>query len=369
MAIGEVMMAQIVQYLNEMGVNPDFAVDMVKKGQNDVTHLSERRMAELRVITPLWQTSWSIEQSSQFYLYGNTTNKWGDEDHILISCADKKQISAGTAVVIMQMYVANAGRTNAATFAAGVTNYNIRLDSDGIVFDNSAKIISRRAYMSKETGRIGVDLALTLKQFELIDHSRYLGFEFYNPQGEVRFIGTTWTLDRSQLDRFGRHCLPPNTTDFTLLNFGAKKLIALQTRVFDAKAFGDNQVDHPVLPNQQEAIRMPHYRGCQFDLRMTFDGNTKSLYINRNLCASSSMGVASPEPGATIQTATTIIVNGGKSVISGLDLSPVSQKNWGRNHLSTPLLAGTSRISRSESEKPVSSTSRSTMWAEAPRNA
>ena len=83
--------AALVQYVNEMGISPDYMVEMVKRGGNDVTNLSMKVLQQLKIVTPRWQTKWRIAplpDNSGFFLDGAVTDFWGAHE-IAVTCAPK----------------------------------------------------------------------------------------------------------------------------------------------------------------------------------------------------------------------------------------------------------------------------------------
>jgi hypothetical protein len=90
-AATEVTSAQLVAYLNEMGISPNYMVDMVQKKGNDVTNLTMKELQQLNIITPRWQSKWlitALNDNSGFYLNGTTTDRWGTHE-IAFVCAPK----------------------------------------------------------------------------------------------------------------------------------------------------------------------------------------------------------------------------------------------------------------------------------------
>ena len=90
-AATEVTSAQLVAYLNEMGISPNFMVDMVQKKGNDVTNLTMKELQQLNIVTPRWQSKWlitALNDNSGFYLNGTTTDRWGTHE-IAFVCPEK----------------------------------------------------------------------------------------------------------------------------------------------------------------------------------------------------------------------------------------------------------------------------------------
>lgn len=334
LAIGERDMAAIIHYVREMGVSADFAVEMAKKGPHHVTHLTRKRMAELRIITPFWRTRWRISQGDNkfFYLYGDTADVWGKHDEVAIYCGGPRQRAAGR-TIFMDLFVDAAGRADPATFAAGVTDYNLRLDRTGFILTNASAHVYRRAHVSKATGRLAVTLAFTLPQFEFIARNHYFGFAFYNPHGAVRFLDATATLDSARLGRFARRCLPPSHVSLKLVNSGTVKLTSLHTRVSGGGGFGPDRLSAPLDPGRAASFTMPQYRGCQFDVRATFADHKRVEWVNLNLCRIGQVTAFSPDPPPRAPVGARTIRNIGARPIVGVFITPPAQRSWGGNLL------------------------------------
>src|SRR5580704_6544248 len=63
--------ATLVEYIEEMGISPNYMVEMVKQGGDNVTNLSMKVLQQLNIVTPRWATSWQIaplSDNSGFYL-------------------------------------------------------------------------------------------------------------------------------------------------------------------------------------------------------------------------------------------------------------------------------------------------------------
>ena len=73
----EAISAEIVTYLSQMGISPDYMEYMVQKTGNNVTNLSMKLLQQLNIATPRWQTKWQIaplNDNSGFYLQGTATD-------------------------------------------------------------------------------------------------------------------------------------------------------------------------------------------------------------------------------------------------------------------------------------------------------
>jgi hypothetical protein len=83
--------AEIVAYLTEMGISPNYMVDMVRKKGNEVTNLTMKELQQLNIVTPRWQSKWlitALNDNSGFYLNGTTTDRWGTHE-IAFVCPTK----------------------------------------------------------------------------------------------------------------------------------------------------------------------------------------------------------------------------------------------------------------------------------------
>ncbi len=331
----EMEMARIEHYLKEMGVDPDFATKMVLKGREHVSHLSERQMEQLGIVTPFWQTTWDIRQGDGlFYYYGDTTSVNGHHDHAQLYCALPEQRAKGYDVML-NLFVDPAGEVSPASFTAGVEAYNLRLDNDGLVFSNHNRLIWRPAFVDGSTGRIGVILGFKLKQFTQVMDSHYLGFMFFNPRGEVNYLGATMTLGRKRLLSFAQHCMPRANTDFTLSNLSASvPLSQLSYRPAGSGQF-TALLGHPLAAGQSAKITMPHYQGCAFDMIGRFANQAGVGWRNVDLCVYGKINAFAPAAGPAGAAGTVTVANGGKAQIVGLNISPHSSRSWGAN-----LLAG-----------------------------
>jgi hypothetical protein len=327
----ELIMGDIVQYLSDMGINPDFITQMVRKGRSDVTHLTFDQLAKLRVITPRWTTNWSLDQGDTgIYLLGRAQRPDGTDDEVIVSCGSKGDLKAGHAV-ILGLYVDPGGRiADPAAFAAGVTDYIV----PPFEVTKTNPSVLTPAFLSPHH-RVGAVFGVTEREFGELLFSNYLGFSFHNPTGPVKYLSGTIDLERQRLDRFARHCLPPSNTDFTLDNQGLDAVVAVSTRVSGPGPFGPNQLSQPVSPRQGAKIEMPHYRGCSFDVRATFADKEEVTYLYYNLCHWDNIVAFSPSRPRSPMSKTEIVLNRGNTPITLLNISPIANKNWGAN-LVTP---------------------------------
>jgi hypothetical protein len=95
----EVTTANIVKYLNEMGISPNYLSYMVLKEGQNVTDLTGTQLRDLNIITPHWQSSWQISprgDNSGFDLKGIMTDAWGTHE-IDIACGPKKSAASSGA--------------------------------------------------------------------------------------------------------------------------------------------------------------------------------------------------------------------------------------------------------------------------------
>ena len=90
-ADAQITSAQLVAYLTEMGISPNYMMDMVQKQGNDVANLTMKELQQLNIVTPRWQSKWLItplNDNSGFYLNGTTTDRWGTHE-IAFVCPPK----------------------------------------------------------------------------------------------------------------------------------------------------------------------------------------------------------------------------------------------------------------------------------------
>jgi hypothetical protein len=76
--IGQIEMAQIVEYVSYMGVMPEFVTALAQAGPSDINILSERELKELKVVSLQFETTWEIKAfEGSFYVLGTTTTDNG----------------------------------------------------------------------------------------------------------------------------------------------------------------------------------------------------------------------------------------------------------------------------------------------------
>lgn len=329
-------MGELVSYLEEMDVDPALLRYMVAK-RGDVSLLTQQQMAQLRVITPLWQTGWRLEQSPEngFYLRARTTTPGDGLDLANVYCGSPTERSAGD-LVVMEVYFQTPEGVKPADFVPGVTAYNIRLDEDGLSVPKGNPHVLSPAFVSPH-GRIGVKFGFPLRAFEVLLSSHDLGLTLYNPNGPVTFLGTRMTLNGKTLERFAKLCVPPKKTDFVLVNSGSEPLVALRWRVSGTKSFGPNQLSQPLAPGQHTPapLAMPHDRGCAFDLAAFYAHTGLVRYIDFDLCLFKPVSFTNPSPlGFSLGGMRSFkIDNVGEATIIGVYISSHTDKSWGRNLL------------------------------------
>ena len=133
--------AEIVKFLNEMGISPNWIVYMAQKRGNEVTDLTMAQMQALNVVTPRWQTKWQIgplADNSGFSLDGTTTDDWGTHS-VTFACAAKgasnPDQSAATnpkqQPAVLATFALDPGvRGQAAQLVGAVAGYTIELSGD-----------------------------------------------------------------------------------------------------------------------------------------------------------------------------------------------------------------------------------------------
>jgi hypothetical protein len=204
--LAQVDVAKILDYINEMGVSSTFISDMVKQGANDVTHLSEQRMAELRIITPNWTTSWEVttDVNSHFALTGISTDFWGTHN-VLVYCPRNDAERANNTIARMDLLIDVAGRADPNEFAKGVTDNILELDSFKFVLGKG--IISGRFVSPNK--RVGVTIALHPDLIKVIETTKQMGIAFISPVGNVKFAQFISTMNDGMFSSFIKQCPQP----------------------------------------------------------------------------------------------------------------------------------------------------------------
>jgi hypothetical protein len=143
----EAISAELVQYLNLMGVSSEYMEYMVQKTGNDVTNLNMKVLQQLNIVTPHWQTKWQItprNDNSGFYLQGTSTDPWGTHE-IAFSCPPSSAPTSGssatapTSALNVEFYLDPGVRIQAKDVAGAVDAYVLVLSGEFVPLSMSAK--------------------------------------------------------------------------------------------------------------------------------------------------------------------------------------------------------------------------------------
>jgi len=216
-AITEVTSAQLVAYLNEMGISPNFMVDMVQKKGNDVTNLTMKELQQLNLVTPRWQSKWTItalNDNSGFYLNGTTTDRWGTHE-IAFVCPPKPNPPApptqGTPApapapppMTAVFYLDLGSRAKAEDLAGAVQGY-VLLQSGVFV----ASVIPAHQPPAVYSNRLSVTLTLPQGLLASLENQPNIGIAFLiDPAAKLpmRLLKFESGLDGALLKQFVAAC-------------------------------------------------------------------------------------------------------------------------------------------------------------------
>lgn len=239
--LAQQMSGQLVQYVNEMGVHPEFITEMSKKGPKEINDLTTQRMAELNVITPRWQTSWQIttlNDNSGFFLEGTTWDQWGDHE-IAAECPPKpaqpaaasgpapnqqgsaaspappsgqSPVTKGTPaappapVLQLTFYLDPGSRVAVDALPAAVQHYSLQLDQGTVLAD---KLVASAAAVSANTKRLSATINVPAKLLATLEGSTHIGFAYiFNTSANlpIRLLEFEADLDATQLKNFQSTC-------------------------------------------------------------------------------------------------------------------------------------------------------------------
>jgi hypothetical protein len=204
--------AQILAYVEEMGVSGEFMTEMVKKGSEDVTHLTEARLADLHVITPAWTTNWKfaiVSKTRTLYLEGDTVDRWGSHQ-ISFYCPYDDKARATGAFLFLDALLAPGGRVDPAEFVKSVKGYVLELDQGTLPL--TPQNIAVQAVVAPQSGRIGVSIKLSRTLVSYIESARHIGISFIADTGEVSLLQFIATVDPQILREYVEQCPPPQFT-------------------------------------------------------------------------------------------------------------------------------------------------------------
>ena len=211
-AATEVTSAQLVAYLNQMGISPNFMVDMVQKKGNDVTNLTMKELQQLNIVTPRWQSKWlitALNDNSGFYLNGTTTDRWGTHE-IAFVCPAKPnppaQPAQGTSPPPMSavFYLDLGSRAKAEDLAAAVQGY-VLLQSGVFV----TSIIPAHQPPAVYSNRLSVELTLPSGLLASLETQPNIGIAFLvNPAAKLpmRLLKFESALDGALLKQYAATC-------------------------------------------------------------------------------------------------------------------------------------------------------------------
>jgi hypothetical protein len=213
-AATEVTSAQLVAYLNEMGISPNFMVDMVQKKGNDVTNLTMKELQQLNIVTPRWQSKWlitALNDNSGFYLNGTTTDRWGTHE-IAFVCPEKPsppaQPTQGTSPPPPPMnavfYLDLGSRAKAEDLTAAVQGY-VLLQSGVFV----TSIIPAHQPPAVYSNRLSVELTIPPGLLASLETQPNIGIAFLiNPAAKLpmRLLKFESALDGALLKQYAATC-------------------------------------------------------------------------------------------------------------------------------------------------------------------
>jgi hypothetical protein len=204
--------AGILAYVEEMGVSGEFMTEMVKKGSDDVTHLTEARLAELHVITPNWTTNWKytiVSRSRSLYLRADTVDRWG-EHQLSFYCPYDDKAKASGAYLFLDALLAPSGRVDPDEFVKNVKGYALELDQGSLPL--TPQDIWVQAVVAPQSHRIGVSIKLTRTLVGYIESARHIGVAFLADTGEVSLLQFIATIDPQILREYVEQCPLPQLT-------------------------------------------------------------------------------------------------------------------------------------------------------------
>ena len=216
----EAVAAEIVTYLGQMGISPDYMGYMVQKTGNDVTNLSMKVLQQLNIVTPRWQTKWQIaplNDNSGFYLQGTSTDSWGTHE-IAFVCPPKAspsptqpaaaaQAAPSPPALIADFYLDPGVRTKAQDVVAAVQEYVLVLSGKFVPLSLSAK----QAPAQVVGTRLVKSLSLNGALLQNLENGNYpdIGLAFiFDPAAKLplRLLKFEAELNSAMLKQFAATC-------------------------------------------------------------------------------------------------------------------------------------------------------------------
>jgi hypothetical protein len=214
-ADAQVTSAQLVAYLTEMGISPNYMVDMVQKKGNDVANLTMKELQQLNIVTPRWQSKWLItplNDNSGFYLNGTTTDRWGTHE-IAFVCPPKPNPPAQPApgasapappAMTAVFYLDLGSRAKAQDLVAAVQGY-VLLQSGVFV----TSIIPAHQPPAVYANRMSVTLTIPPSLLASLETQPNIGIAFLiNPAAKLpmRLLKFESGLDGALLKQYAAAC-------------------------------------------------------------------------------------------------------------------------------------------------------------------
>jgi hypothetical protein len=211
----EAVAAQIVTYLSQMGISPDYMGYMVQKTGNDVTNLSMKVLQQLHIVTPRWQTKWQIaplNDNTGFFLQGTSTDPWGTHE-IAFVCAPKTQSAPATQAapsppaLEADFFLDPGVRSKAQDLVGAVQEYVLVLSGQFVPLSLSAK----QAPAQVVGTRLAKSLSLNGTLLQNLEDGNYpdIGLAFiFDPAAKLpmRLMKFEAELDSALLKQFAGTC-------------------------------------------------------------------------------------------------------------------------------------------------------------------
>jgi hypothetical protein len=209
----EVLSAQLVAYLNEMGISANYMVYMVQKTGNNVTNLTMKLLQQLNIVTPRWQTKWQIKplnDNSGFYLGGTTTDPWGTHE-IAFVCIPKESPPAQPTQgappppALLAIFYLDPGSRGKAQDLAGAVQAFVILQSGIFV----PSIIPASQPPTVSSNLLTASLTIPQGLLDSLENQPNIGLAFiFNPAAKLpmRLLKFEAGLDGALLKQFAATC-------------------------------------------------------------------------------------------------------------------------------------------------------------------